>query len=238
MELVDIASEKGLSDIWKVLDSEYDLPSYMKADRAASRYEYCRRQASQPMGDYVMMLKTARREMEREDPGTVISEVSFARHLLRRSGLPSHDQRSVLAACGAKWSAPDIEAALKLLYHDVHMQDRYKKSFSQPSHQNSNKDKWKKGKASGVFEQEEVPKTEVAEEGEDELADPEDREDEEEPEGDSSDTEELLETLYTKTKAHFHRKQGHDHQKTRNVIPGARIARSWDTGGETLNVRW
>eukprot|EP00971_Amphidinium_carterae_P273879 5435643-Amphidinium_carterae.1 len=36
MELVEIASEKGLSDIWKVLDSEYDLPSYRKADRAAS----------------------------------------------------------------------------------------------------------------------------------------------------------------------------------------------------------
>eukprot|EP00971_Amphidinium_carterae_P036338 714526-Amphidinium_carterae.1 len=64
------------------------------------------------MGDYIMMLKTARREIEREDPGTVISDVSFARHLLRKSGLQTHEQRSVLAACGAKWSAPEIESAL------------------------------------------------------------------------------------------------------------------------------
>eukprot|EP00971_Amphidinium_carterae_P313502 6230332-Amphidinium_carterae.1 len=78
------------------------------------------------MGDY------ARRSMERKNSGTVISDVSFAGHLLRRSGLPSHDQKSVLAACGAKWSAPDIEAALKLLYHDAHMQCKYKRNFSQP----------------------------------------------------------------------------------------------------------
>eukprot|EP00971_Amphidinium_carterae_P262044 5197724-Amphidinium_carterae.2 len=104
-----------------MLDSEYDLPSNRKADKAASKYEYCGRQTSQPMSDYIMMLKTARREMEREDPGTVLSEVvSFARHLLRRSGLSQHDQRSVLAACGARWSASDIESASKLLCRDIH----------------------------------------------------------------------------------------------------------------------
>eukprot|EP00971_Amphidinium_carterae_P169045 3348694-Amphidinium_carterae.1 len=32
--------------------------------------------------------------MEREDPGTVISDVSFARHRLRKSGLQTHEQRT------------------------------------------------------------------------------------------------------------------------------------------------
>eukprot|EP00971_Amphidinium_carterae_P133818 2650902-Amphidinium_carterae.1 len=212
-ELKHIASAKGLADIWDVLDQEYDLPSYRKADRAASRYEYCRRQTSQPMGEYVMMLKTARREMEREDPGTVLSDVSFARHMLRRSGLSAQDQRSVLAACGAKWSGPDIEAALKLLFHDVHLQDRYKKQFSQ-SHPAANKDRWKKGKSSGVFEQEEVPKSEPTEEVTEEQTVGDEPDDVGDQDEDSSDTEELLETLYTKTKAHFHRKQGQDHNKS------------------------
>eukprot|EP00971_Amphidinium_carterae_P349930 6491302-Amphidinium_carterae.1 len=68
MSLSEIATESGLMQIWKTLDEEYVLPSYRKADKAASRYEYCKRQPSQPMSEYVMMMKIARKELEREDP--------------------------------------------------------------------------------------------------------------------------------------------------------------------------
>eukprot|EP00971_Amphidinium_carterae_P218898 4344982-Amphidinium_carterae.1 len=72
------------------------------------------------------------------------------------------DQHSVLAACGAYWSASDIESALKLLYHDTHMQDRNnKKLFYHPSTPKGKENDQKgKGKPQGVLQQDEVVENE------------------------------------------------------------------------------
>ena len=106
MDIQSIMEEDGLNTVLKILDKEYVRESYVKADEAQARYERCRRTPGQTMEDYLREARVAKRLLEREDPGTTISDVSFARKLLRRSGLTALEQRGVLAAVGASWETP------------------------------------------------------------------------------------------------------------------------------------
>ena len=87
----------------------------MKADDAQAKYEKCARRPFMTMADYMGELKRAHRTFVKEDPGTTISDVSFARCLLRRSGLTRMEQRQVLSLCGAAWDTQRTSDALKLM---------------------------------------------------------------------------------------------------------------------------
>jgi len=125
----EVATDTGLTVIWKLLDQEYEAEAYEKADKALKRWERLRRRAGQSMADYLKDLKKAKRDVELEDPGTQFSSVSFAQRMLRRSGLTQEEQRQTLASAGAVWDATRIEAALKLLYCDAHLEDSKKRTF-------------------------------------------------------------------------------------------------------------
>ena len=62
--------------------------------------------------------------LEREGPGSTISDISYARQMPRRSGLSHQEQKSVLAAAGATWDPDAVEAVLKLMHADAHVSDR------------------------------------------------------------------------------------------------------------------
>ena len=120
----DICVDGGLDTIMKILNQEYVKEDYVKADDAQARYERCRRQPHQRMEEYLRELRTAKRKLELEDRGSKISDVSYARKLLRKSGLTKLEQRQVLASAGAVWDSKMLEDALKLLYGDAHLDDR------------------------------------------------------------------------------------------------------------------
>ena len=80
-----LCSEDGLKEIWKTLDAEYVRDMYTKVDEAQARYDRCRRAPGQQMGDYLMESRLSRRILEKEDKGTTISEVAYARRLLRKA---------------------------------------------------------------------------------------------------------------------------------------------------------
>ena len=80
-------TDEGLAAIWECLDLEYEKESYVKADNALTAFERVRRQPNEKMHDFLMQLRKTKRIMEKEDAGTQISDVSFARRILKRSGL-------------------------------------------------------------------------------------------------------------------------------------------------------
>ena len=124
IDISTICSDDGYDDIFKILDTEFERKDYIKSDEAQARYEKCYRAPRCSMEQYIRDLKLSKRILEKEDHGSTISDVSFARRLLRKSGLTRIEQRGVLAAAGAKWESKPTEDALKLLYGDAHLEDQ------------------------------------------------------------------------------------------------------------------
>ena len=120
---VDEVAALNPADIWKRLNKEYEEDKHIEADKALADYEKCRRAPGQSMRDYLMTLRLARVRMQREDPGSSTSDLSYARRMLRRSGLTRIEQRQVLGSAGAAWDANSIETALVMMYSDAHQDD-------------------------------------------------------------------------------------------------------------------
>ena len=76
------------------------------------------------MRDYLMTLPLARVRMAEEDPGSSISNLSYARRNHRRSGLTRIEQRQVLGSAGAAWDTDAIETALTMMFSDAHQDDK------------------------------------------------------------------------------------------------------------------
>ena len=57
----------------------------MRSDEAQGKYEKLTRKSFQPMPDYLRELRMAKRRLEKADVGSLISEVSYARKMLRAS---------------------------------------------------------------------------------------------------------------------------------------------------------
>jgi hypothetical protein len=87
IEVADLCTTQGLKGMLQILDREYKRDPHVQADDAQARYERCRRAPNQTMVEYLRELRLAKRLLEREDPGTTISDVSFARKMLTKSGL-------------------------------------------------------------------------------------------------------------------------------------------------------
>jgi len=142
----EVCTDAGMKRVWAILDREYVRESYVKADEAQARYDKCRRGPGQPMEEFIREARLTKRLLEREDPGTTISDVSFARRLLRRSGLTRLEQRGVLAAAGASWDATKIEDALKLMYGDAHQDDRRRTSEAHKGDRHHHHKGWRPSK--------------------------------------------------------------------------------------------
>ena len=76
-ELAAVAPVK----IWERLDREYLEQAHIEADEALNDYEKCKRVPGQSMRDYLMTLRLSRVRMEKEDPGSTVSDLSYARKM-------------------------------------------------------------------------------------------------------------------------------------------------------------
>ena len=121
---VDEVSELEPEDVWKRLNKEYLEEKYIEADEALADYDRCRRVPGQSMRDYLMHLRLTRVRMEKEDPGSRVSDLSFARRMLRRAGLTKIEQRQVLGTAGAAWDVESIETSLVMMFGDAHTDDK------------------------------------------------------------------------------------------------------------------
>ena len=86
LEVSDLCTTSGLKAVLAILDKEYKRDPHVQADDAQARYEKCRRTPHQTMAEYLRELRLSKRLLEREDPGTTISDVSFARKMLTKAG--------------------------------------------------------------------------------------------------------------------------------------------------------
>ena len=75
------------NDMMLMLDREYDRPEWEKADHAAEQFDKCRRAPGEKMIAYLRNINRFYVRMLKEDKGTMISDSSMARRILRRSGL-------------------------------------------------------------------------------------------------------------------------------------------------------
>ncbi|CAK0875126.1 unnamed protein product, partial [Prorocentrum cordatum] len=124
LDLDVLSSEAGLRKLMEILDEEFTEKDYERSEKRLRAFEKCRRGVGEDVDDYIARLKTARRNLEVHDPGTTYSDTSFARKLLRSSGLSREAQRQVLAAAGAEWNSEKIEATIKMVYGDVHLDEK------------------------------------------------------------------------------------------------------------------
>ena len=75
------------------------------------------------MDEYLTGLYAVRDDPISADTGTPISEVAYARKMLRRAGLTRQEGRAVLGQAGQVWSTKPIEDALVMLFADAHIDD-------------------------------------------------------------------------------------------------------------------
>ena len=83
-----------------------------------------RRTYGMDMESYITGLRTAKRRMEKEDPGSKLSDKAYAVRLLKRSGLSIEEKRQVLAATNAVYETKQIEQALLQMFRDASRKDK------------------------------------------------------------------------------------------------------------------
>eukprot|EP00971_Amphidinium_carterae_P134530 2666108-Amphidinium_carterae.1 len=201
----EIFCDTGLAKIWNILDEEYVLPDYRRSDEAQAQYDKCHRAFQQPVSDYLQQLRVCKRRLETEDEGTALSDVSYARHILRKAGLTREEQRQVRAACGAVWSSRAIADAMRLMYSELHLEDRNRMARmnncrgTTPYRGRGGGKGDKKGKGHGPFVTEPTTWEEegVAEHDVDEEDVMEEHSDAEIEESSEEDPDEVLETYFT-----------------------------------------
>ena len=124
LELDVLNSAEGLKQLLEILDGEFVEKDYERSEKYLRAFEKCRRAVGENIDEYIARLKTARRNLKVHDPGTTYSDTSFARKLLRSAGLSKDQQRQVLASAGAEWNSTKIEATIKMVYGDVHLDEK------------------------------------------------------------------------------------------------------------------
>eukprot|EP00971_Amphidinium_carterae_P101619 2011585-Amphidinium_carterae.1 len=197
----EIFCDTGLDKVWAILDEEYVLPDYRRSDEAQSQYDKCHRGFQQSMSDYLQQLRVSKRRLETEDKGTTLSDVAYARNMLRRAGLTREEQRQVLAACGAVWASKAIADALRLMYAEVHLEDRNRVARQHSFRgRGAGAGKGGKGKGNGTYVTEPGPEEEYIEPEVEGDAIPEDlpeaEGDEEADSSEEEDPDEVLETYF------------------------------------------
>ena len=117
-----------LSDMMDMLNKEFDRPEWEKADNAAEQFEKCRRAPGEKMIAYLRNIHRTYTKMLKEDKGTMVSDTSMARRILRRSGPSADEQRQVLSSRGHVYDMEKIKDALGPTYGDAH-KDYRKRPF-------------------------------------------------------------------------------------------------------------
>jgi len=124
MDVKELATEDGVDKLMRLLDKQFLKEEHDEIDKAVSVFWGCRRATGQSMESYLMTMKLAKKQMEREDPDTTIGDQAYAVRLLKRAGLSAQDKQAVLSATGARYDTDLIEKALRRLFPDVSLIDK------------------------------------------------------------------------------------------------------------------
>lgn len=124
MDVKELATEDGVDKLMKVLDKQFMQEDYDEIDKAVSVFWGCRRATGQNMESYIMTMRLAKNQMEKEDPDTTIGDQAYAVRLLKRAGLSAQDKQAVLSATRARYDTDLIEKALRRLFPDVSLIDK------------------------------------------------------------------------------------------------------------------
>jgi len=81
MEIEDMISTGGLPRMWLLLDEAFGEPENDKFEAAEESYQNYRRTAGTSISKYLTTLKRIKAEYLKEDPGSVISDKSFAQRM-------------------------------------------------------------------------------------------------------------------------------------------------------------
>ena len=106
-----------------MLDKRYLRQAHEQYDHCQRDYERFRRHRGMTMNEYLTGLYAVRDELIAADSGTSISDMAYARKMLRSAGLTRQEARSVLGQAGQVWSPKPIEDALMMLFADAHLDD-------------------------------------------------------------------------------------------------------------------
>ena len=127
--ITDLADEKGLETLLKVLDAEFIEEECDRVDEAVSYFWNLRREYGQSMETYLSIMHQAKMRMKKEDPTTTIGDKAYAVRLLRKAGLNRDEQQQILSATNAEYDAKKIETALKRLFKNIATSDKGRSAF-------------------------------------------------------------------------------------------------------------
>ena len=102
IDVKELAKEDGVDKLMKVLDKQFMKEEYDEIDKAVSVFWSCRRAAGQNMESYILTMRLAKNQMEKEDPDTTIGDQAYAVRLLKRAGLSAQDKQAVFECHGSQ----------------------------------------------------------------------------------------------------------------------------------------
>ena len=72
----EICVDDGVDRLFKILDKEFIRPHFERSEEAQKKFDRCRRNANEPIDEYLMRLRTCRRNLQVQDPGTTLSDTA------------------------------------------------------------------------------------------------------------------------------------------------------------------
>ena len=124
LEISELNTDDGMDVLWDILDKAFGQIEVEKLEECMDGFWSFRRTYGMDMESYITGLRTAKRRMEKEDPGSKLSDKAYSVRLLKRSGLSIEEKRQVLAATNAVYETKQIEQALLQMFRDAARYDK------------------------------------------------------------------------------------------------------------------
>ena len=95
LDIAEMREEGGLQRVMRLLEESFGARSDERFEERQTAFHVFRRTPGMSISEYISTLKRLRNEYLREDPGTVLSDKSFAQRLLSRAGLTKRERMDV-----------------------------------------------------------------------------------------------------------------------------------------------
>ena len=127
MEVSEMQEPGGLQRIMRLLEDSYGSRAEERFEERQEAYSSFRRTPGMSVAAYISTLKRLRQEYLKEDPGTTLSDRSFAQRLLSRAALTRRERYDIFFAAGGKYASVPIEQVMRFRCQYIH-QDEKKQS--------------------------------------------------------------------------------------------------------------
>ena len=124
LDIAEMREEGGLQRVMRLLEESFGARSDERFEERQTAFHVFRRTPGMSISEYISTLKRLRNEYLREDPGTVLSDKSFAQRLLSRAGLTKRERMDVFFSAGGRYQTHDIERVLRFRCSQVHVDEK------------------------------------------------------------------------------------------------------------------